>query len=163
MAIDHNLEIIPVLNKMDMAAAMPEEVKDQIVDLVGCKREDIIEASAKTGMGVDEILREIVNRIPPPAGDPDAPLQALIFDSIFNSFRGIIAYIKIVNGTISRGDSVKFVNTDHEYKAEEIGVLKLKQDPRERMGAGDVGYIISRVKASDEVKVGDTITHVKNP
>ena len=163
MAIDHNLEIIPVLNKMDMPAAMPEEVKDQIVDLVGCKREDIIEASAKTGMGVEEILREIVKRIPPPAGDPDAPLQALIFDSIFNSFRGIIAYIKIVNGTISRGDSVKFVNTDHEYKAEEIGVLKLKQDPRETMGAGDVGYIISGVKASAEVKVGDTITHVKNP
>ncbi len=163
MAIDHNLEIIPVLNKMDMPAAMPEEVKDQIVDLVGCSREDIIEASAKTGMGVEEILREIVKRIPPPAGDPDAPLQALIFDSIFNSFRGIIAYIKIVNGTISRGDSVKFVNTDHEYKAEEIGVLKLKQDPRETMGAGDVGYIISGVKASAEVKVGDTITHVKNP
>jgi GTP-binding protein LepA len=163
MAIDHNLEIIPVLNKMDMAAAMPDEVKDQIVDLVGCKREDIIEASAKTGMGVDEILRQIVKRIPPPAGDPDAPLQALIFDSIFNSFRGIIAYIKIVNGTVSRGDSVKFVNTDHEYKAEEIGVLKLKQDPRETMGAGDVGYIISGVKASAEVKVGDTITHVKNP
>ncbi len=163
MAIDHNLEIIPVLNKMDMAAAMPEEVKDQIVDLVGCKREDIIEASAKTGMGVDEILRQIVKRIPSPSGDPDAPLQALIFDSIFNSFRGIIAYIKIVNGTISRGDSVKFVNTDHEYKAEEIGVLKLKQDPRETMGAGDVGYIISGVKASAEVKVGDTITHVKNP
>ena len=163
MAIDHNLEIIPVLNKMDMAAAMPDEVKDQIVDLVGCRREDIIEASAKTGMGVDEILRQIVKRIPPPAGDPDAPLQALIFDSIFNSFRGIIAYIKIVNGTVSRGDSVKFVNTDHEYKAEEIGVLKLKQDPRETMGAGDVGYIISGVKASAEVKVGDTITHVKNP
>ncbi len=163
MAIDHNLEIIPVLNKMDMAAAMPEEVKDQIVDLVGCRREDIIEASAKTGMGVDQILREIVKRVPPPKGDPDAPLQALIFDSIFNSFRGIIAYIKIVNGTISRGDSVKFVNTDHEYKAEEIGVLKLKQDPRETMGPGDVGYIISGVKVSAEVKVGDTITHVKNP
>ena len=154
MAIDHNLEIIPVLNKMDMAAAMPEEVKDQIVDLVGCRREDIIEASAKTGMGVDEILRQIVKRIPPPAGDPDAPLQALIFDSIFNSFRGIIAYIKIVNGTISRGDSVKFVNTDHEYKAEEIGVLKLKQDPRETMGAGDVGYIISGVKGLRRGKGG---------
>jgi GTP-binding protein LepA len=163
MAIDHNLEIIPVLNKMDMPAAMPEEVKDQIVDLVGCKREDIIEASAKTGLGVEEILLEIVNRIPPPAGSPDAPLQALIFDSIFNSFRGIIAYIKIVNGTISRGDRVKFVNTDHEYNAEEIGVLKLKQEPREIMGTGDVGYIISGVKTSSEVKVGDTITHVKNP
>jgi GTP-binding protein LepA len=163
MAIDHNLEIIPVLNKMDMAAAMPEEVKDQIVDLVGCKREDIIEASAKTGMGVEKILREIVNRIPHPVGSPDAPLQALIFDSIFNSFRGIIAYIKIINGTIRKGDKVKFVNTDHEYNAEEIGVLKLKQDPREIMGTGDVGYIISGIKVSAEVKVGDTITHVKNP
>jgi|WetSurMetagenome_2_1015567.scaffolds.fasta_scaffold03185_9 GTP-binding protein LepA len=163
MAIDHNLEIIPVLNKMDMAAAMPEEVKDQIVDLVGCKREDIIEASAKTGMGVEKILREIVNRIPHPKGSPDAPLQALIFDSIFNSFRGIIAYIKIVNGTIRKGEKVKFVNTDHEYNAEEIGVLKLKQDPRDIMGVGDVGYIITGVKISAEVKVGDTITHVKNP
>jgi GTP-binding protein LepA len=163
MAIDHNLEIIPVLNKMDMAAAMPEEVKDQIVDLVGCKREDIIEASAKTGMGVEKILREIVNRIPHPAGSPDAPLQALIFDSIFNSFRGIIAYIKIINGTIHKGDRVKFVNTDHEYNAEEIGVLKLKQDPRDVMVTGDVGYIISGIKNSVEVKVGDTITHVKNP
>jgi GTP-binding protein LepA len=163
MAIDHNLEIIPVLNKMDSPAAMPEEVKDQIVDLVGCKREDIIEASAKTGMGVEKILREIVNRIPPPEGNPEAPLQALIFDSIFNSFRGIIAYIKIVNGTIRKGDKVKFVNTDHEYNAEEIGVLKLKQDPRDSIGAGDVGYIISGIKVSAEVKVGDTITHVKNP
>jgi GTP-binding protein LepA len=163
MAIDHNLEIIPVLNKMDMPAAMPEEVKDQIVDLVGCRREDIIEASAKTGMGVEEILREIVIRVPNPSGSSEAPLQALIFDSIFNSFRGIIAYIKVVNGTITRGDRVKFVNTDHEYNAEEIGVLKLKQDPRETLGAGDVGYIISGVKASAEVKVGDTITHVKNP
>jgi GTP-binding protein LepA len=163
MAIDHNLEIIPVLNKMDSIAAMPEEVKDQIVDLVGCKREDIIEASAKTGMGVEQILSEIVKKIPPPLGDPDAPLQALIFDSIFNSFRGIIAYIKIVNGTIRKGDKVKFINTDHEYNAEEIGVLKLKQDPRNIMSVGDVGYIITGVKASAEVKVGDTITHVKNP
>jgi len=163
MAIDHNLEIIPVLNKMDMTNAMPEEVKDQIVDLVECKREDIIEASAKTGMGIDRILNEIVNRIPPPAGSSDAPLQALIFDSIFNSFRGIIAYFKIVNGTIRKGDRVKFVSTDHEYNAEEIGVLKLKQDPRDEMGAGDVGYIISGIKISSEVKVGDTITTVKNP
>jgi GTP-binding protein LepA len=163
MAIDHNLEIIPVLNKMDMPSAMPEEVKDQIVDLVGCKREDIIEASAKTGMGVEEILREIVTRIPPPEGRPEAPLQALIFDSIFNSFRGIIAYIKIVNGTIRKGDKVKFVSTDHEYNAEEIGVLKLKQDPRDIMQVGDVGYIITGVKVSAEVRVGDTITHVKNP
>jgi len=163
MAIDHNLEIIPVLNKMDMVNAMPEEVKDQIVDLVGCKREDIIEASAKTGMGVEDILSQIVKRIPPPAGDPEAPLQALIFDSIFNSFRGIIAYVKIVNGTLRKGERVKFVNTDHEYNAEEIGVLKLKQDPRDKMSVGDVGYIITGVKASAEVKVGDTITHVKNP
>src|SRR5664280_2867031 len=154
MAIDH---------KIDMASAIPEEVKDQIVDLVGCKREDIIEASAKTGMGVEEILREIVMRIPPPEGRPEAPLQALIFDSIFNSFRGIIAYIKIVNGTIRKGDKVKFVSTDHEYNAEEIGVLKLKQDPRDIMQVGDVGYIITGVKVSAEVKVGDTITHVKNP
>lgn len=163
MAIDHDLEIIPVLNKMDMTNAMPEEVKDQIVDLVGCNREDIIEASAKTGMGIDSILSEIIKRIPPPAGNPDFPLQALIFDSIFNSFRGIIAYFKIVNGTIRKGDRVKFVSTGHEYNAEEIGVLKLKQDPRDEMGAGDVGYIISGIKVSSEVKVGDTITSVKDP
>jgi GTP-binding protein LepA len=163
MAIEHNLEIIPVLNKMDMASAMPEEVKDQIVDLVGCKREDILEASAKTGMGIEKILEEIVIRVPHPVGDPEAPLQALIFDSIFNSFRGIIAYIKIVNGTIRRGDKVKFVNTGHEYNAEEIGILKLKPDSREIMSVGDVGYIITGVKVSAEVKVGDTITHSKNP
>jgi GTP-binding protein LepA len=162
-ALDHNLEIIPVLNKMDMTNAMPEEVKDQIVDLVGCKRDDIIETSAKTGMGIDRILRDIVNKIPAPSGDPEAPLQALIFDSIFNSFRGIIAYFRIINGTIRKGDRVKFVSTDHEYNAEEIGVLKLKQEPRDELGAGDVGYIISGVKNSAEVKVGDTITHVKNP
>jgi GTP-binding protein LepA len=163
MAIDHNLEIIPVLNKMDMASAMPEEVKDQIVDLVGCKREDIIEASGKTGMGVEKILENIVSRIPPPAGNPEAPLQALIFDSIFNSFRGIIAYYKIVNGTIRKGDRVKFFSTGHEYNAEEVGILKLKQSPKEVMQTGDVGYIISGIKDSSEVKVGDTITHVKNP
>lgn len=163
MAIDHNLEIIPVLNKMDMANAMPEEVKDQIVDLVGCDREDIIEASGKTGMGVEEILLRIIKRIPPPSGQPEAPLQALVFDSIFNSFRGIIAYFKIVNGTLRKGDKVKFFSTGHEYKAEEIGVLKLRQDPREKLGAGDVGYIISGIKDSSEVKVGDTVTHVENP
>jgi GTP-binding protein LepA len=163
MAIDHNLEIIPVLNKMDMANAMPEEVKDQIVDLVGCEREDIIEASARTGMGIDRILEDIVRKIPSPEGDTEAPLQALIFDSIFNSFRGIIAYFKIINGTIRKGDRIKFMSTDHEYNAEEIGVLKLKQDPREILGAGDVGYIISGVKISAEVRVGDTITHAKNP
>ncbi len=163
MAIEHNLEIIPVLNKMDMANAMPEEVKDQIVDLVGCKREDIIEASAKTGMGVERILNDIVTKIPAPAGDPNAPLQALIFDSIFNSFRGIIAYFKIVNGSIRKGEKVKFVSTGREYDADEIGVLKLKQDPRNYLGAGDVGYIISGIKNSVEVKVGDTITQVSNP
>jgi GTP-binding protein LepA len=163
MAIEHNLEIIPVLNKMDMASAMPDEVKDQIVDLVGCKREDIIEASAKTGAGIDRILNDIVTKIPAPSGSPEAPLQALIFDSIFNSFRGIVAYFKIVNGTIKKGDRVKFVNTGKEYDADEIGVLKLKQDPRDFMGTGDVGYIISGIKNSAEVKVGDTITHVDNP
>ncbi len=163
MAIDHNLEIIPVLNKMDSPSALPEEVKDQIVDLVGCRREDIIEASAKTGSGIDRILTDIVEKIPPPSGDPDAPLQALIFDSVFNSFRGIIAYFKIVNGSIRKGDRVKFVSTNHEYNAEEIGVLKFRQNPCEVMSAGDVGYIISGIKVSSEVRVGDTITHVKNP
>jgi GTP-binding protein LepA len=163
MAIEHNLTIIPVLNKMDMANAMPEEVKDQIVDLVGCAREDIIEASAKTGMGVDRIMNDIIAKIPAPKGDPEAPFQALIFDSIFNSFRGIIAYYKIVNGSVRKGDRVKFVSTGREYDADEIGVLKLKQDPKEFMGTGDVGYIISGIKNSAEVKVGDTITHVINP
>jgi len=162
-ALDNELEIIPVLNKMDMANAMPEEVKDQIVDLVGCDRESIIETSAKTGLGIDAILKAIVSKIPPPVGDPDAPLQALIFDSIFNSFRGIIAYFKIVNGTIRKGDRVKFVSTDHEYNAEEIGVRKLKPEARDILAVGDVGYIISGVKNSAEVKVGDTITHVENP
>jgi GTP-binding protein LepA len=163
MAIEHNLEIIPVLNKMDMANAMPEEVKDQIIELVGCKREDIIEASARTGMGVDRILNDIITKVPAPAGNPEAPLQALIFDSIFNSFRGIIAYFKIFNGTIRKGDRVKFVSTGHEYNADEIGVLKLKQDPRKELRAGDVGYIISGIKNSVEVKVGDTITQVNDP
>ena len=162
-ALDHNLEIIPILNKMDMANAMPDEVKDQIVDLVGCDRESIIETSAKTGLGIEAILTAIVNRIPAPAGDPDAPLQALIFDSIFNSFRGIIAYFRIFNGTIRKGDRVKFVNTDHEYNAEEIGVRKLKPEARDVLGVGDVGYIITGVKNSAEVKVGDTITQVGNP
>ncbi len=163
MAIDHNLEIIPVLNKMDMPAAMPEEVKDQIVDLVGCNRDDIIEASAKTGMGVDIILSAIVEKIPAPKGSSDAPLQALIFDSIFNSFRGIIAYFKIMNGTIRKGDKVKFMGTDHEYIADEVGVLKLKMSPRDKLNAGNVGYIITGIKNSAEVKVGDTITLVQNP
>lgn len=163
LALDHNLEIIPVLNKMDMPTAMPEEVKDQIVDLLGCSREDIIEASAKTGMGVERILHDIVKKIPPPSGDPDAPLQALIFDSMYNPFRGIIAYYRIVNGSIRKGDHVKFFNTGREYEADEIGVLKLKLVPKEFMGTGDVGYIISGIKESSEVRVGDTITHVDRP
>ncbi|MBN1596694.1 MAG: elongation factor 4 [Bacteroidales bacterium] len=163
LAIDHNLEIIPVMNKMDMASAMPDEVKDQIVDLIGCDRDDIIEASGKTGLGVDIILQQIVEKIPPPKGDPDAPLQALIFDSVFNSFRGIFAYFKIINGTIHTGDHVKFVATGKEYDADEIGVLKLKTEPKNKLSAGDVGYIISGIKTSREVKVGDTITQVHKP
>ncbi|MCD6200657.1 MAG: translation elongation factor 4 [Bacteroidales bacterium] len=163
LAIEHDLEIIPVLNKMDLNNAMPEEVKDQIVDLVGCKREDIIEASGKTGQGVDHILERIVNEIPPPQGDPTAPLQALIFDSVFNPYRGIYAYFKIFNGELRRGDHVKFVATGKDYIADEIGVLKIKNEPREVLRAGDVGYIISGIKNSSEVKVGDTITHVDRP
>lgn len=163
LAIEHNLEIIPVLNKMDLQNAMPDEVKDQIVDLIGCDREDIIEASGKTGLGVDRILEDIINKIPPPTGNPKAPFQALIFDSVFNSFRGIFAYFKIKNGEIRAGDHVKFVATGKEYYAEEIGVLKLKPEPRPVLRTGDVGYIISGIKTSREVKVGDTITHVKNP
>jgi len=163
MAIEHDLEIIPVMNKMDMDSAMPDEVEDQIVELLGCKREDVLRASGKTGMGIDEILAAIVERIPAPKGDPDAPLQALIFDSVFNSFRGIIAYMKIVNGTIKKGDLVKFVNTGKEYNADEIGILKLDMSPTDTLGAGNVGYIISGIKTSKEVKVGDTITHVKRP
>jgi len=163
LAIEHDLKIIPVLNKMDLEAAMPEEVKDQIVDLVGCQRDDIIEASGKTGYGVDRILEEIVLRIPPPKGDPNAPLQALIFDSVFNSFRGIHAYFKVMNGEIKTGDHVMFVATRKKYHADEVGVLKLKTEPRNIMKTGDVGYIISGIKTSSEVKVGDTITHVENP
>ena len=161
MAIEHDLEIIPVMNKMDMDNAMPDEVEDQIVELLGCKREEIIRASGKTGMGVDEILHAIVDRIPAPEGDPNAPLQCLIFDSVFNSFRGIIAYFKIVNGTIKPNDLVKFVNTGKEYEANEIGILKLDMVPQKELSAGNVGYIISGIKTSKEVKVGDTITHVK--
>ena len=161
MAIEHDLEIIPIMNKMDMDNAMPDEVEDQIVELLGCKCEEIIRASGKTGMGVDEILHAIVERIPAPVGDPDAPLQCLIFDSVFNSFRGIIAYFKIVNGTIKPNDLVKFVNTGKEYEANEIGILKLDMVPQKELSAGNVGYIISGIKTSKEVKVGDTITHVK--
>ncbi len=163
MAVEHNLEIIPVMNKMDMDSAMPDEVEDQIVELLGCKGEEIIRASGKTGMGVEEILKAIINRIPPPKGDPEAPLQCLIFDSVFNSFRGIIAYYKIINGTIIKGDLVKFVATEKEYVADEIGILKLNMQPKEELSAGNVGYIISGIKTSREVKVGDTITHVKRP
>jgi GTP-binding protein LepA len=163
MALEHDLEIIPVLNKMDMDSAMPDEVKDQIVDLLGCKREEIIEASGKTGMGSEEILEAIINRIPHPEGDPDKPLQALIFDSVFNNFRGIYAYFRILNGTIRTGDKVMFVNTEKEYEADEIGVLRLKPEPKKELSAGNVGYIISGIKTSSEVKVGDTITHVDRP
>ena len=163
MAIDNDLEIIPVINKCDLDSAKPEEVEDQIVELIGCDPEDIIRASGKTGMGVDEILKAIVKRIPAPKGDPEAPLQALIFDSVFNPFRGIIAYFKIINGTIRKGDFVKFVSTGKEYDADEIGVLKLDMSPRNELSAGNVGYIISGIKTSKEVRVGDTITHVDNP
>ncbi len=163
MAIEHDLEIIPIMNKMDMDNAMPEEVEDQIVDLLGCKPEEIIRASGKTGMGVNDILEAIVNRVPAPKGDPKAPLQCLIFDSVFNSFRGIIAYFKIENGTINKGDFVKFINTEKEYYAEEIGILRLDMQPATTLSAGNVGYIISGIKTSKEVKVGDTITHVKRP
>ncbi|MBQ2188759.1 MAG: translation elongation factor 4 [Bacteroidales bacterium] len=163
MAIDHDLEVIPVLNKIDMESAQPEKVEDQIVDLIGCDREDILRCSARTGFGVEEILEAIVKRIPAPKGDPDAPLQALIFDSVFNSFRGIIAYFRIVNGTIRTGENVKFFNTGMEYDADEIGVLQMKQVPQKELSAGNVGYIISGIKSSKEVKVGDTITSVDNP
>ena len=163
MALEHDLEIIPVMNKMDMDNAMPEEVEDQIIELIGCKPEDILRASGKTGMGIPDILEAIVTRVPAPKGDPEAPLQCLIFDSVFNSFRGIIAYFKIENGTINKGDFVKFVNTEKEYYADEIGVLKLDMMPVKSLSAGNVGYIISGIKTSKEVKVGDTITHVKRP
>ncbi|MDN5348942.1 MAG: GTP-binding protein LepA [Bacteroidales bacterium] len=163
LALDHDLEIIPVLNKIDMESAMVDEVEDQIIDLIGCDKEDILRASAKTGVGVAEILEAIVARVPGPVGDPNAPLQALIFDSVFNPFRGIIAYFRIMNGSIQKGDLVKFVATGKEYNAEEIGVLQLKQVPKKVLSAGDVGYIISGIKTSREVKVGDTITQVDRP
>ena len=163
MAIDHDLEIIPVINKIDMPSAMPDEVEDEIVELIGCDRSDIIRASGKTGEGVEEVLRAVVERIPCPKGDPEAPLQALIFDSVFNSFRGIIAYFKIENGSIRKGDKVKFFNTGMEYDADEVGVLKMDMIPRQQLGTGDVGYIISGIKDSKEVKVGDTITHIARP
>jgi GTP-binding protein LepA len=163
LALEHNLEIIPVLNKIDLPHAMPDEVTDEIVDLLGCKREDIIRASAKEGIGIEEILRAVVQRIPPPKGNPNAPLQAMIFDSVFNSFRGIEVYFRVFNGTIRKGDRVKFVSTGKEYVADEIGVLKLEKQPRNEISAGNVGYLISGIKEAREVKVGDTITHVDRP
>ena len=163
MAIDNDLEIIPVLNKCDLESAKPEEVEDQIIDLLGCDRDEIIRASGKTGMGVDEVLKAIVERVPAPKGDPKAPLQALIFDSVFNPFRGIIAYFKIENGTIHTGELVKFVSNGKEYHADEIGILRLNMEPRKELSAGNVGYIISGIKTSKEVKVGDTITSVARP
>ncbi|MGZ3931254.1 MAG: translation elongation factor 4 [Bacteroidia bacterium] len=163
LALEHDLQIIPILNKIDLPSAEPELVKDQIVDLLGCKREEIIAASGKTGLGVHDILAAIVERVPAPKGEEDGPLQALIFDSVFNSFRGIIAYFRIYNGSVKKGDRVKFVNTGMEYGADEIGVLRLKQEPRDIVKTGDVGYIISGIKEAREVKVGDTITTVANP
>ncbi len=163
MAIEHDLEIIPVINKIDMPSAMPDEVEDEIVDLIGCDRSGIIRASGKTGEGIDEILRAVVERVPHPTGNKNAPLQALIFDSVFNSFRGIIAYFKIENGSISKGDKVKFFNTGMEYDADEVGVLKMDMIPRNKLETGEVGYIISGIKDASEVKVGDTITHVSRP
>ena len=163
MAIEHNLEIIPVLNKCDMPNSMPEEVEDEIIDLLGCKREEIIRASGKTGMGVEDILNAVVDHVPAPVGDESASLQALIFDSVFNPFRGIIAYFKIVNGSIKQGDDVLFVNTQKRYNADEIGVLKMDLSPRKILHCGDVGYIVSGIKTATEVKVGDTITHTERP
>ena len=163
MALEHDLEIIPIMNKCDMDSAMPEKVEDEIIDLLGCKREEILRCSAKTGDGVPEILDAIIDRIAPPVGDPEAPLQCLVFDSVFNPFRGIIAYFKVVNGTMKSGDRVRFFNTGKEYDADEIGVLKLGMQPTKEISAGNVGYIISGIKTSTEVKVGDTITHVARP
>ena len=163
MAIDHDLEIIPVINKIDMPSAMPDEVEDEIIELLGCKREEILRASGRTGEGVPSILDAVVERIPSPTGDKEAPLQALIFDSVFNSFRGIIAYFKIENGIIRKGDKVKFFNTGMEYIADEVGVLKMDMVPRQQLSTGEVGYIISGIKNAREVQVGDTITHVALP
>lgn len=163
LAIDNDLEIIPVINKIDMDGAMIPEVKDQIVELIGCKEEDILLASGKSGIGIEEVLRAIVERIPPPEGDPNAPLQALIFDSVFNSFRGIIVYYRILNGSLRKGEKVKFFSTDQEYEADEVGILKLKMSPQNEVQCGDVGYIITGIKNAKEVKVGDTLTTVVNP
>jgi GTP-binding protein LepA len=163
LAMEQNLTIIPVLNKVDLPSAMVEEVKDEMVDLLGCKREDIIHSSGKTGLGIDEILQAIVTRVPAPKGDVNAPLQAMIFDSVFNSFRGIIAYYRVLNGTLKKGDKVKFFSTQKEYTADEVGILRLSLEPKQEVRAGDVGYIISGIKVASEVKVGDTITHFNQP
>lgn len=163
LALEHDLEIIPVLNKIDMPSAMIEEVQDQITDLLGYEKEDMILASGKTGEGVGDILEAIVNRIPAPSGDPEAPLQALIFDSMFNSYRGVIAYFRILNGTLKKGDTIKFMNTGKEYTADEVGILKLDQEPRKEVSAGNVGYVVTGIKVSKEIKVGDTITLKENP
>jgi GTP-binding protein LepA len=163
LALEHDLEIIPVMNKIDLPHAMPEEVTDEIVDLIGCKREDVLRASAKEGIGIEDILKAVVHRIKPPKGDPKAPLQAMIFDSVFNSFRGIEVYFRVFNGSIKKGEKIKFVNTDKIYNADEIGVLKLDKQPRNEISVGNVGYLISGIKVAKEVKVGDTITHPDNP
>ncbi len=163
LAIEHDLEIIPILNKVDMESAMIDEVSDQIIDLIGCELEDIIHASGKTGIGIEEILASVVDNIPAPKGDPKAPLQALIFDSMFNSYRGVIAYFRIMNGTLRKGDKVHFMNVNNQYTADEIGILQMDQVPKKELGAGDVGYIVTGVKISKEIKVGDTITTVDNP
>ena len=163
LAIEHDLEIIPVLNKVDMESAMIDEVSDQIIDLIGCDLEDIILASGKTGIGIEEILEAVVERVPVPKGDPEAPLQALIFDSMFNAYRGVIAYFRILNGTLKKGDKVRFMNTEKDYSADEIGILQMDQVPKKELGAGNVGYIVTGVKISKEIKVGDTITTVENP
>jgi len=163
LAIEHDLEIIPIMNKMDLPNAMPEVVEDQIMELIGCKRDTIIRASGKTGEGIEEILKRIISDIPAPTGDPDAPLQGLIFDSVYNQFRGVVAYVKIVNGTVRKGDVVKFVATEKQYNVDEVGVLKLALDPRDSLSAGDVGYIISNIKTAREIRVGDTVTNVKQP
>ena len=163
LAIEHDLEVIPVLNKIDLPGAMPDEVSDQIIDLIGCKKEDIIHASAKEGIGIEEILKTIVEKVPAPTGDPEEPLQAMIFDSVFNPYRGIEVFFRVFNGTLKQGDKVKFVNTGKTYEADEIGILKLQHDPQNEIKAGNVGYLISGIKVAKEVKVGDTITHVDRP
>ncbi len=163
LAVDHNLEIIPIVNKIDMPSAMIEEVQDQIMDLIGCEREDIISASGRTGIGIPEILAAVVDRIPAPKGDPEAPLQTMIFDSIFNSYRGVIAYVRIMNGTLKKGDKIKFIATEKEVVAEEVGFLRMGQVETPSIGAGDVGYVITGIKVSREIKVGDTITHLARP